>query len=72
MFRYTVKIMYPEGPKCLIIWYGGSINLFTFLFCSYQAVAYIEASAVIYQDGKVIMFLNHCSSSFLFGEKTTY
>jgi hypothetical protein len=25
--------------------------------CSYQAVAYIEASAVIYQDGKVIVSL---------------
>lgn len=32
------------------------INFFSFLFCSYQAVAYIEASAVIYQDGKVAIF----------------
>jgi hypothetical protein len=58
LIHISVDIVKASGlfPKLLLHPRYHHMIVSPFLFCSYQAVAYIEASAVIYQDGKVVIF----------------
>lgn len=58
MLYYTIFLLFHASH--LIDFFAFCLSAMFYPFCGdrYQAVAYIEASAFIYQDGKVILFFS--------------